>query len=187
MHVSLGTLAKIFQGIYTPSVAHGNGILLQPSHFTRGNNDKLAPSVEITGKLEKTLLSPGDVLFTAKGWEHTSYCYTSTHYPTVPSSAFIVIRIHGRGSVLPEYLVWILNHPATQQRLSAIAKGTAMPALSLQDIADFSIPVPPLPLQQSITRIADLQDQKQRIETSIRQASQQQLQRQLFTIANQNS
>ena len=72
MQVSLGTITKVFQGVYTPSVAHGNGILLQPSHFTRGNKDNLAPRVEITGKLEKTLLSPGDVLFTAKGWEHTS-------------------------------------------------------------------------------------------------------------------
>ena len=70
----------------------------------------------------------------------------------------LLIRPHG---VLPEYLCWYINAPATQAQLGALAEGTSVRMISAEALKVLDVPLPALAAQRSIVQAAALAEQEQ--------------------------
>jgi len=123
---------------------------------TAGGPTDSAPVVlNDDGRYDRYLLQPGDLLFQSRG----------TRFPTtvvpaglrgIASSGVHVVRPERR-QVLPEYLSWWINLPASQERLATdIARGSYVPFVAKKDLETFMVPVPPLEMQSRIVAAAAL-------------------------------
>lgn len=70
----------------------------------------------------------------------------------------LLVRPHG---VLPEYLCWYINAPATQAGLAALAEGTSVRMISAEALKALVVPLPSPAAQQRIVRAAALAEQEQ--------------------------
>ena len=95
------------------------------------------------------------------------------HLPLNANQAVAIIRLVDSNSVDLRYLVYALNAPAIQERLTAQKKITAIPNLTLEIILDCLVPVPPLNEQRRIVeqfalfapQIAEYNDKQIEIDT----------------------
>ena len=69
--------------------------------------------------------------------------------------------------VLPDYLVWFLNHPKIQTILWTFAKGSAIPSISKTILEQIEIPIPKLSKQNTILELHKLQLQEKKIHKQI--------------------
>ena len=105
-------------------------------------------------KYGKYLLKAGDVLFQSRGSRHpVAVVRDGVH--GIAALGLHVIRPNGR-HLLPDYLVWYMNHPRTQVKLKDAARGSYIPFVAKGDLAAFSIPIPSLEVQDRIGRIDQL-------------------------------
>lgn len=116
------------------------------------------------------LLRPGDLVFKSRGVTNSAAIVTVDTGPAVLAAPMLLIR-PGK-SILPAYLYWYLNLPATRLALSARAEGTSVRMISKASLEDLDIPVPDLRKQQMITEIAKLAEREQWLIERIRQERQ---------------
>ena len=107
-----------------------------------------------TGYLKRSILEADDVLITIAGTLGRTAIVKEEHLPLNANQAVAIIRAIIRlvdsNSVDLRYLVYALNAPAIQERLTAQKKITAIPNLTLEIISDCLVPVPPLNEQRRI-------------------------------------
>jgi Type I restriction modification DNA specificity domain len=108
----------------------------------------------------------GDVLLATRGTRATAAIYDAT-LPAVAGGQLCVIRLRPDSKVVPEYLHWYLNRPDVQANLMDLSKGSHVQAISLDDIRQFSIPVPHLAAQNYIKEFIYLQREEARLTQSI--------------------
>ena len=153
-------------GIYASPTPEGVVYYIQARHF--GENKRfdtsIAPGLPSDAKYGRRLLKSGDVLLTAKGHEFFAVDWREQVEPAIASSTCIVLRVRDTGSLLPGFLSWYLNQPNTQQFFADRAKKTSMPSISMADIRELAIPVPPVDRQDTILKIQE----RRRIELSLR-------------------
>ncbi|MCK1733968.1 restriction endonuclease subunit S [Bradyrhizobium sp. 138] len=107
-------------------------------------------------------LLPGDILLSARGTLMKCAVIPSSHFATVASANFIVIRL-GTDAVLQPELLWVfLRQPSTQARLLSGVTGTAQPALNIRAIEELVIPIPPREIQSDLVRLTLLAEQQYR-------------------------
>lgn len=155
--------------------------MLQAKHFDENGQLRLAlhPDLMSDQVSEKHLLKAGDVLFAAKGTKNFAALYESHNPPCVASTSFFVIRLQDP-SVMPEYLVWFLNHPNTQAILKAQAIGTSIVSISKSVLQELEIPIPPLQTQNAILKISQLHNKARHLRQQIDALKEQLLQEQIF-------
>lgn len=100
------------------------------------------------------LLQPGDLLLQARG---SMFPAVVVEVPFHGIAAFGLHVLHPSDKVLPEYLVWALNHPMLQAVMSGMAKGSSVPFLSKSSLADLQVPIPSLEAQRRIVGVAKLE------------------------------
>ena len=105
------------------------------------------------------LLEPGDIVMPARG-DHREAISFMLDEPTIPSSHLYTVRTTG-DEVLPAYLGWALNQPATQHTLQNEARGTAMPLVTRRSLETIRIPVPTLETQHRIVELHELWQHEQ--------------------------
>lgn len=104
------------------------------------------------------LLRAGDLLFRSRGRSNGAAQVLDGIGPAVLSAPMLLIRPHG---VLPEYLCWYINAPATQAQLAALAEGTSVRMISAEALKALDVPLPSLATQQRIVQAAALAEQEQ--------------------------
>ena len=102
---------------------------------------------------EHHFLRPGDLLF---GWRRRGD--SAVQVPEAIGAAvlgapLILIRPH---EVLPAFLCWYLNAPATRSLLLPLAQGTSVRTISADALKTLEIPLPPIAVQQRIAEAAAL-------------------------------
>jgi hypothetical protein len=107
---------------------------------------------------EHHLLRPGDLLFRSRGRSNGAAQVLDGIGVAVLSAPMLLIRPHG---VLPEYLCWYINAPATQAHLAALAEGTSVRMISAEALKALDVPLPSLAAQQRIVQAAVLAEQEQ--------------------------
>ena len=126
------------------SVTYGKGIETY-QHMKFGD----APS------RARRIVQPKDVIMstvrtylkaTAKIEEHDN--------PVIVSTGFMVMRARN-GVVLPDFLGYVAQSDGLVSEIECQSYGTSYPAINAGEIANLSIPIPPLPEQQSIVRYLD--------------------------------
>jgi restriction endonuclease S subunit len=161
-------IAKIQTGIFAKPSGQGDVVYLQARHFDE-NGQLLAtlhPDLMAEDISQKHLLQPGDVLFAAKGTKNFAAVYDNEGLPAVASTSFFLMRIKDE-DILPDYLAWFLNSPATQTLLKGQAIGTSMVSISKSVLENLEIPRPNLQTQRAILRITALRNQEKALKLEI--------------------
>lgn len=104
------------------------------------------------------VLRAGDLLFRSRGRSNGAAEVLGGIGPAVLSAPMLLIRPHG---VLPAYLCWYLNAPATQDQLAAMAEGTSVRMISAEALKALPVPLPSRAAQQRIAQAAATAQQEQ--------------------------
>lgn len=104
---------------------------------------------------EKHIIEENDVLFSTR-LKFNAFRLPQTEDVYVASNSFIIVKPN-LDKVLPNYLVWYLNHPDTQKQLALMAQSSSrMPYISLKKIAGLEINLPQLLDQKRIIELDKL-------------------------------
>lgn len=125
----------------------GNGLLDSNSGLARIGNQKVSP---------RYLLQAGDLVFRSRGFDNSFSLVTAELGMAVTVAPMMFLRIHNQAQVLPSYLHWWLNRPATQKLIDERAQGGTIHMIPAGALGDLPVELPPTAQQQSIADIARL-------------------------------
>lgn len=188
MKTTISHIANIQTGIFAKTVSNGEIVYLQAKHFD-GNgrlNSLLHPDLKEDNITEKHLLRHGDVLFAAKGTKNFAAWYESKNQPAVASTSFFVIRVQEsfQNKILPEFLVWSINHPTSQKFLKGKAMGTSIVSISKSVLEELEISIPDLQTQRAILKITQLRNSEKNLKQQIETLREKQIQQQIINAIN---
>jgi len=157
-------IAQLSSGIYTKPDLDGEVYYVQAKHFSSdGEFDfSVKPDLRLEGKIEKHLLQTGDILLAVKGSNNFAVSYKG-RVKAVASSTFIVIRLKNQTTVLPDFLVWYLNHTQTQLFFKDKAKGSGIPSISISSIEEMELSIPDIEKQRMILNLSKLRIREKQI------------------------
>ncbi|GEO04473.1 hypothetical protein AAE02nite_21370 [Adhaeribacter aerolatus] len=186
MEFSVKDVVSVHSGLYAKPNISGNAIYLQANMFNDFGDlyEGITPNVTIDTSVYKHLLIEGDVIFAAKGVYNFAIKYNSDIGPAVASSTFLVLRPN-RQNLLPQYLVWFLNHPISQDYLKSQAKGSSILSISKKILEKMIIPVPSLEKQQQILEVHQLRNREKKIMHRLEELREQLIQGQLLKLAQE--
>lgn len=168
MKIYLKNIVKFKTGVFSRHDPNPNVFYIQATDFNKQRkwNDHISPLLSFNDKLQKHLLSKGDVLFAAKGKDFFAVVYDEKYSPAVASSTFLILKII-KNEVLPEYLQWYLNHPTVQKVLKNYASGTAINSISINVLENLEIIIPDMLKQKTILEVDRLQKRENKIQKQI--------------------
>jgi restriction endonuclease S subunit len=143
----------------------------------------IEPELQEETRIIKNYLKTNDILLVTKGIDHFAVMYDGRYAPAIASSVFTVLRIKDPNTVCPGYLQWYLNHPDTAKKLAAASKGTSMPLITQDVIAQLTVPVPSLEKQEIILQTQHLQLKATQLRSRINQLNEIIFQNNLLQIA----
>jgi hypothetical protein len=159
----LGRLAEVQMGFpFRSRLEHdpqGDVAVIQMKDIDGANLLHVEEAIRVTLPKGKTrhMLRAGDLLFRSRGRSNGVAQVMEGVGSAVLSAPMLLIRPRG---VLPEYLCWYLNTPATQAQLAAMAEGTSVRMISAEALKTLDVPLPPLDVQRRIAQAAALAEQE---------------------------
>jgi hypothetical protein len=184
LRTHLKNIASIQTGIFAKPIVPGEIVYLQAKHFDENGliSATLHPDLKASNLTERHLLKHGDVLFAAKGTKNFATWYESKNQPAVASTSFFVIRltVDIKITVLPEFLVWLLNHQVSQKYLKGRAIGTSIVSISKSVLGELEISIPDLQTQKAILKITKLSNERKRLKHQIDALKEKQIQQQIL-------
>lgn len=138
----------------------GDVAVIQMKDIDDANLLHAEQAIRVTLPKGKThhLLRPGDLLFRSRGISYGAAQVLDGIGTAVLAAPMLLIRPH---SVLPQYLSWYINLPATQTQLAALAEGTSVRMISAETLKSLDVPLPSLTTQQHIVQAAALAEKEQ--------------------------
>ena len=105
-----------------------------------------------------------------------------TNQPAVASTSFFVIRVQENFSnkILPEFLVWLINHPIAQKFLKGKAIGTSLVSISKSVLSALEISIPDVKTQKAILKISQLYNTEKNLKQQIEILREKQIQQQII-------
>jgi len=138
----------------------GDVVVIQMKDIDDANLLHAEEATRVTLPKGKThhLLRAGDLLFRSRGRSNGAAQVLDGVGPAVLAAPMLLIRPH---RVLPAYLCWYLNTPATQAQLAGLAEGTSVRMISAEALKALNVPLPSLVTQQRIVQAAALAEREQ--------------------------
>ena len=184
MKKTLTHIANIKSGLFAKTISVGEIVFLQLKHFDDNGllKESLIPDLKADHIAEKHLLKFGDVLFSAKGKKNFASCYINESIPAVASTSFFVIRLQDsfKKKILPEFLTWFINHPASQKYLKGNAIGTSMVSISKAVLGELEIAIPSIETQKTILKINNLYHKEKKLQLQIAMLREKEIQQQII-------
>jgi len=106
-------------------------------------------------KLSRSQLRPGDVLINLVGASIGRACAVPSRLGAANVNQAVCVVSPDSSKLLSEYLVHFLLSPVAQDVIHGVKVETARPNISLVDVRDLEVPVPPLPEQRRIVAYLD--------------------------------
>lgn len=125
-----------------------------------------AVRVDLADIKEHHLIREGDLAFRSRGRTNSVALVSGDMGPAVVAAPMLLVRPI---KVLPAYLRWYINLPATQAALAAQAEGTSVRMISKAALEALEIPVPSRQKQRLIVEAADLATTEQHLLEQIAQ------------------
>lgn len=174
--VKLKDLVHIRSGMVVTKTANNDENLLTDA-FVRmiGTSDfddnlnlraDLEPNVLFKENIAKNFLQENEILFNAKGKRFFASLFKRQYENTIASAVFLVLRLE-TDVVIPEYLVWYLNHPETLKIYKSKQTTQVMPAITKQELGDLDIIIPEYKTQNSIVEIDQLKRDRIRVQKEL--------------------
>lgn len=180
----LKDISTIQTGTFAKTVSKGEIVYLQAKHFDDEGvlNQLLHPDVNSSEISDRHLLRNGDILFAAKGTKNFATCFDNIDLPATASTSFFVIRTQGNltNRILPQFLVWTINHPLSQKYLKSKAIGSSIVSISKVVLEDLEISIPDLQTQKAILKIAELRNTEKKLKQQIETLREKQIQQQII-------
>lgn len=109
-------------------------------------------------------LSPGDILVAARGSHNYAILVDESLCGRTALAAphFFVVTCQQR-TVLPEYLLWLLNQGPCQRYFLKEAEGSLTKSIRRQVVEDTPIVIPPIEQQRSVIALAKTLMQEQKL------------------------
>ena len=165
--IKLHSIAVIQTGVFVKVVPNPNALYLQQSDFDGNGELRNTTQPTIIVANQKHLLSAGDLLLASKGNNNICVVVPKLEQQSVASPSFLVIRLHDKSAILPEFVAWYLNLPATQTTLALQARGTSIMSISKATLGELEIPIPPIERQKKYIELSKLQKREQQLYAAI--------------------
>ncbi|MDF1871975.1 restriction endonuclease subunit S [Vannielia sp.] len=115
-----------------------------------------ASRFKLDGKLDRYLVSPGDVLFRSRGEKNTAVIAVGdAGDQAIALLPLIVLRAHA-DVVLPEFLMWLINQPEAQRYLDSCARGTNLRMIPRDCLDKLPVSIPDLVIQKLVVEVSRL-------------------------------
>ncbi|HNY34812.1 MAG TPA: restriction endonuclease subunit S [Methanothrix soehngenii] len=111
-------------------------------------------SVRKTPLLERSRIESGDVILAIRGFNFKAAVADESVRNAVISANLIALTLSEE--VKPELIAAYFNSPLGQNMIRARASGATIKGLNSRDLLDISIPLPPLSVQESLSRYLTL-------------------------------
>ena len=135
------------------------------------NDDEAYINNEHFSRLRKHECRPGDVLIGTLGDPNLRACIQPPHVPIALNKADCVQARPNPSKVDGVYLCWLLNMPATLHLLPGLVHGETRSRVSMGQLAELPLPIPPMPLQRHFASIAKRYDRLRAVQREgLRQA-----------------
>ena len=105
--------------------------------------------------LKRSILQKDDILITIAGTLGRTAVVTEDVLPLNTNQAIAIVRLINSQLMCNRYLTYALNSSDTQKLLLRQEVAMAIPNLSLENISDCSIPIPPIKEQYAIVSLID--------------------------------
>ena len=128
----------------------------------------------------------GDIIFRSRGQTNTAALLSEKIDNMVVAAPLFRIRPN-KEKVIPEYLLWWINQPASQIFLNSRSKGSVVKMISKQGLEDLEVILPSLEQQKKIVEFYNLSKQEQRILDTIKQHKIMQTQGILMHMASESN
>lgn len=135
--------------------------MIGTSDFDEDGNlrNDLEPNVLYKSSIEKNYLKNGEIVFNAKGRRFFAFLFAEEYQSLIASASFLVLTIEDN-LILPEFLVWYLNHPETLKVFDSKMTTQVMPSITKLELGDLEIIIPTFETQKKIVAL-DLLKKKQ--------------------------
>ncbi len=165
--IKLHNIAVIQTGVFAKVVPNPNALYLQQSDFDGNGELRNTTQLTIIVANQKHLLTAGDLLLASKGNNNMCVIVPGIEQKCVASPSFLVIRLHDKSAILPEFVAWYLNLPTVQNTLAAQARGTSIMSISKATLGELEIPIPPIERQKKYIELSKLQKREQELYKTI--------------------
>lgn len=115
---------------------------------------------------EELLIKSGDIVLRSRGLNTSAALIRTSEIDAVVMAPLFHIRAK-KSVIEPEYLLWYLNRPATQNYLGTQLKGTTLKMLGKRELMELEILLPELNVQRRIVSIAGLMKREHELCESI--------------------
>jgi hypothetical protein len=134
----------------------GDLVAFQIKDLTGQGGLDLAGALRIRGEanFHRHLLRANDILMQSRGTANRAVIFEGT-VNAIAALGLLIIRPNV-DVVRPAFLLWYLNHPKTQDRLRDLARGSTVAFVAKTDVAEFTVPTPPLAVQEQIIVVDQL-------------------------------
>jgi restriction endonuclease S subunit len=168
MKVKIKDIMTVQTGVYLKETPGNKIRYLQVKHFDNtGQYLDAFPTIALNSKVEKYLLSDGDLLFAAKGFANFCAVYNKEWGEAMASSSFLVLKIKNKSKILPEFLAWTLNRNDILVEFRIQTAGSVMPSVTKVMLEELEIEVPAIDRQQIVISIARLQRRERELRDKI--------------------
>ena len=171
--IKLHNIAVIQTGVFVKVVPNPNALYLQQSDFDGNGELRNTTQPTIIVANQKHLLAVGDLLLASKGNNNMCVIVPEIEQKCVASPSFLVIRLHDKSAILPEFVAWYLNLPTVQNTLAAQARGTSIMSISKATLGELEIPIPPIERQKKYIELSKLQKREQELYKTIAERRKQ--------------
>lgn len=120
----------------------------------------LEANVLIKPAIEKNFLQYNEVLFNAKGRRFFATLFRNEYSFTIASASFLVLTIQNSHIILPEFLIWYLNHAETLKVFDSKITTQNIPSITKQELGDLEIIIPNLDTQKQIIKLNFLKEEQ---------------------------
>lgn len=126
----------------------------------------LEANVLIKPAIEKNFLRENEILFNSKGRRFFAARFQNEYSYTIASASFLVLTITSP-EVLPEFLVWYLNHPDTLKIFDSKMSTQVMPSITKQELGELDIIIPNFATQKQIIHLDSLKKEQIALQKSL--------------------
>ena len=139
------------------------GAKIEPSSLSRTSPD-------IAQKYRRSVVRPGDIVFSLRG----NIGQLSIVPECLPEANLTqgTARISTNARALNKFVAEALKSPNIQKRIDIVSKGSTFREISLEELRDLEIPLPPIPEQRKIAEILLTWDEALEKLSALRRAKQ---------------
>ncbi|MGU3472834.1 restriction endonuclease subunit S [Paenibacillus sp. D51F] len=112
-------------------------------------------SEECNDKMKRSILVENDILFSIAGALGRTALVTKDILPANTNQALAIIRLSSTKESCPQYIQYVLKSKSVYNQFQKQKQGVAQLNLSLKNIGDLEIPLPPIDRQKHIAKTLD--------------------------------